>query len=162
MKKVAKKQNSPALLADAVHYRIDSISCLFAVAALSFGAYFPKYSLLLDHIGAIFIAFLMMGIGIKAAWGNLHQILDRIPSQEYFELVHSAAMSVCGVMATEKLRIQSYGPDAHVSIDVEVDPLLSVEVAHEITQKVRLEIQKTWPAVRDVIVHVEPYYPNDH
>lgn len=162
MKKVAKKQNSPALLADAVHYRIDSVSCLFAVVALSFGAYFPKYSLMLDHAGAIFIALLMVGIGVKAAWGNLHQILDRVPSEEYFARVHAASMRVPGVMATEKLRIQSYGPDAHVSIDVEVDPLLSVEVAHAITQRVRLEIQKEWPAVRDVIVHVEPYYANDH
>lgn len=60
------------------------------------------------------------------------------------------------------MRLQVYGPDAHVNIDIEVDPALSVEVAHEITQKVRAEIQKSWPAVRDAIVHVEPYYPEDH
>ena len=26
----------------------------------------------------------------------------------------------------------------------------------------RAEIIKEWPAVRDVTVHIEPYYPNDH
>ena len=55
-----------------------------------------------------------------------------------------------------------YGPDAHVSIDIEVEPTLSVEEAHEITQKVRQAIQVGWPSVRDVIVHVEPFYENDH
>ncbi|MBM3198779.1 MAG: cation transporter [Chlamydiae bacterium] len=162
LKRVATKENSPALLADAVHYRVDSLSCLLATVALAFGAYFPVCSSLLDHIGALMIALFMTGVGIKAAWNNLDQILDRMPSLEYFKRVHQAAMQVEGVLATEKLRIQSYGPDAHISIDIEVDPLLSVELAHAITQKVRLAIQIAWPSVRDVIVHVEPYYANDH
>ncbi|MGE5196624.1 MAG: cation diffusion facilitator family transporter, partial [Anaerolineae bacterium] len=158
IKRMAKKQHSPALYADAVHYRIDSINSCFAAIALALAAYFPSYSVILDHLGAMMIACLMIGIGGFAAYKNLHQLLDRIPAPQYFENVRAAAQSVPGVLATEKLRIQSYGPDAHISIDVEVDPLLSVEIAHEITQKVRAEIQKVWPSVRDVIVHVEPYY----
>lgn len=157
LKKIAKKQNSSALLADAIHYRIDGVSSFFAVLALALGAYFPKYSLILDHTGACFIALFMIGIGIKAALENLHPLLDRAPDEKYFQKVQEAAMKVEGVKGTEKLRIQSYGPDALVSIDIEVDPKLTVEVAHSITQKVRLEIQTSWPAVRDVIVHVEPH-----
>ncbi len=162
LKRTAKRQHSPALLADAVHYRIDGINSLFAMIALLFAAYFPKYSNLCDHLGAVVIALLMVGIGIFAAKNNLNQLLDRVPAPEFFDKVQAAALRVDGVLATEKIRIQLYGPDAHVSIDIEVAPGLSVELAHELTQKVRAEIQKEWPAVRDVIVHVEPYYPGDH
>jgi cation diffusion facilitator family transporter len=162
LKRTATLQNSPALHADAVHYRIDGINSLFAMIALLFAAYFPQYSQVIDHLGAIFIAVLMIGIGVAAAKNNIHQLLDRTPDDSYFSLVRDAAMKASGVHATEKILIQVYGPDAHVSIDVEVDPHLSVEVAHEITQKVRHEIQVAWPAVRDVIVHVEPYFEGDH
>ncbi len=162
LRKVAKKQNSSALLADAIHYRIDGISSFFAVLALALGAYLPRYSLVLDHIGASLIALFMIGIGVKAALENLHPLLDRVPDAAYFYKVQEAAMKVEGVKGTEKLRIQSYGPDALVTIDIEVDPTLTVEEAHLITQKVRLEIQTSWPAVRDVIVHVEPYHNNKH
>lgn len=162
LKRTAKKQHSPALMADAVHYRIDGINSLFAMIALLFAANFPHYSQLCDHLGAIVIAVLMVGIGIFAAKSNLHQLLDRVPPQSYFDQVHAASMRVDGVLGTEKIRIQLYGPDAQVSIDIEVSPELSVEMAHAVTQKVRAEIQKEWPAVRDVIVHVEPYYPEDH
>lgn len=162
LKRTAKEQNSPALLADAIHYRIDGIHSLFAMIALLLAAYFPLYSTLCDHLGAMMIACLMVGIGIYAARNNLHQILDRVPSQLYFDKVRTASLSVTGVLATEKIRIQLYGPDAHVSIDIEVAPELSVDRAHELTQQVRAQIQKAWPAVRDVIVHVEPYFPNDH
>lgn len=162
LKRTAKKQNSPALLADAVHYRIDGVNSLFAMIALIFAAYFPQYSQIIDHIGAVFIAILMIIVGTIAAKNNIHQLLDRVPETKYFDLVRQLALSVNGVLATEKLRIQVYGPDAHVSIDIEVEPTLSVEEAHEITQKVRQAIQVGWPSVRDVIVHVEPFYENDH
>lgn len=158
----AKKQNSPALAADALHYRIDGITSAIATIALVIAAYFPQWSNLIDHLGAIAIACFMVGIGIYAAKNNLYQLIDTAPPKEYFEKVRSAALKVQGVRETEKIRIQQYGPDAHVNIDIEVDPKMAVELAHQITQQVRAEIQKVWPAVRDVTVHVEPYYPGDH
>lgn len=158
----ATTKNSPALAADAIHYRIDGITSLFATIALALGAYYPDLSLTFDHIGAILISGLMIGLGGYAAKSNIHQLMDRVPNPSYFERVKLAALSVGGVLDTEKIRIQLYGPDAHVDIDIEVDPELPVKTAHEISQKVRVEIQKKWPAVLDVTVHIEPYYPNDH
>ncbi len=158
----AKTQNSPALAADALHYRIDSITSAIATVALLIAAYIPHLSGVIDHLGAIAIAGFMIGIGIYAAKNNLYQLIDTAPEQHYFERVRAAALHVEGVRDTEKIRIQLYGPDAQVNIDIEVDPEMTVALAHEITQKVRAEIQKAWPAVRDVSVHVEPYYPGDH
>ncbi|CCB86099.1 putative uncharacterized protein [Parachlamydia acanthamoebae UV-7] len=160
--RIAKKENSPALAADAVHYRIDSITSLIATIALIIAAYFPNWAWIIDKLGAVMIAGFMVVIGLFAARNNMHQLLDRIPSPDFFKRVRSSALKVNGVMDTEKIRIQLYGPDAQVHIDVEVDPQLSVEEAHKISQEVRAEIQRDWPAVRDVIVHIEPFYPNDH
>lgn len=160
--RAAKKHNSPALQADAAHYRVDSLTSLFAAIALLLAAYLPEWSLLIDHIGAIGIALLMIILGGYSVMGNVNQLLDRAPSQEYFDTVYRAAKDVSGVLGTEKTRIQQYGPDAHVDIDIEVDPHLPVEEAHKISQHVRVAIQKAWPAVRDVTVHIEPFYPNDH
>lgn len=160
--RVAKKQNSPALAADAVHYRIDGLTSLFATLALGVGALFPEASVLFDRLGAATIAVLMVVIGVGATRKNLHQVMDRSPGVDFFEKVRKASKGVPGVLGTEKVRIQIYGPDAHVDIDIEVDPSLPVEEAHKISQQVRWEIQKEWPSVRDVTVHIEPYYPNDH
>jgi cation diffusion facilitator family transporter len=160
--RTARKRHSPALIADALHYRIDMVTSLMATAALIAAAFFPLISGLLDHIGGIFISCLMIGFGIYASRQNLNQVIDKVPEQKYFQLVRHAALRVDGVRETEKIRIQHSGPDAHVDIDVEVDPLLTVELAHRISQRVRVEIKKDWPEVQDVIVHIEPYYPNDH
>ena len=158
----AKKQHSSALAAEAYHYRIDAITSLLATLALLFGLFLPDWSVLLDHIGAILIALFMVVLGFTAARSNVHQLMDRVPDPNFFERVKRASMRVEGVLETEKIRIQFSGPDAHVDIDVEVDPHMVVKEAHKISQHVRAEIQKEWPAVRDVTVHIEPFYPNDH
>jgi len=158
----AKKTNSPALAADAYHYRVDSLTSLTATIALIIAAIWPESSVLVDHFGAIIIALFMIALGFMAARLNFHQLMDKIPDSQFFDLVRQAALKTSGVEDTEKIRIQNYGPDAHVDIDIEVNPTMTVEKAHHISQQVRLEIQKAWPAVRDVTVHVEPYYANDH
>lgn len=159
---IAKKEHSPALAADAIHYRMDAITSLFAAVALLLASYYPQYGAFFDDSGAIAISLLMIILGVFAAKNNLNQVLDSPPPDEYFDRVRQASFRVPGVLGTEKLRIQLYGPDAHVDIDIEVDPTLTVDDAHLISQSVRVEIQKEWPAVRDVTVHIEPFYPNDH
>lgn len=159
---VAKRENSPALLADAVHYRIDALTSVIAMAALLVASVEPRVSGWFDTLGALVIAAMMVGLGVMAARKNVQQLMDKAPKSDYFERVKKAAEGVSGVLGTEKLKIQLYGPDAHVDIDVEVAPNLSVEEAHRISQFVRAEIQKAWPQVRDVTVHIEPYYPGDH
>jgi cation diffusion facilitator family transporter len=160
--RTAKQENSPALIADAVHYRIDSLTSLIATIALVIASSWPEWGLTIDHIGAIVIALFMMGIGIVTSRENFHQVMDRVPDSKFFKRVREAALKASGVQGTEKIRIQQYGPDAHVDIDIEVNPSLTVAKAHKISQQVRLEIQKAWPSVRDVTVHIEPFYANDH
>lgn len=160
--KVAESRASPALKADAEHYRTDAITSIFAMIALLVGSVYPSLSNYFDHLGALLIALIMIILGLRTARGNLSQLMDQAPDSKYFKIVKGAALRVPGVFGTEKIRIQLYGPNAHVDIDVEVDPKQTVEEAHLISQKVRAEVQKSLPEVQDVIVHLEPYYPGDH
>lgn len=162
LKKVAEKLKAPALLSEAFHFRMDSVSSLIALGTFVFMFFFPAYRDLVDHVGAVLIGVLIMYLGWLSIRENAAQLVDLSPSKEYFEVVTEAALKVSGVRATEKTKIQIYGPDAHVAIDVEVDPNLTVEEAHGIAQRVRMEIQRAWPSVQDVIVHIEPHYAGDH
>lgn len=160
--KTAKNEHSPALIAEAFHYRVDSITTVIALFTLMIASAIPSWGGVIDHMGAILIALFMIFLGLFSLKENFYQLTDKIPDESLFNRVRKAAKKVQGVKETEKILIQTYGPDAHVNIDIEVSPMMSVEEAHEISQKVRAEIQKDWPSVRDVSVHIEPYYANDH
>ena len=162
MRVVARRERSAALAAEAGHYFVDAITSLVATVALFAAQTAPALANGYDRWGAIFLAIVMVGLGLAAAWSNLHEIMDRAPDQEFFDRVRSAARAIEGVEDVEKVRIQAAGPDAHVDIDIEVDPAMTVAESHVITQHVRAAIQAEWPLVRDVVVHVEPYFEGDH
>jgi cation diffusion facilitator family transporter len=160
--RAARRENSSALVAEALHYRIDAVTSLLAAAGLAIAYWLVDWSHLLDHLFAMILAGIVVVLGVQAALENLHQILDRAPNDEFIDLVRSAAQKVDGVLDVEKVRIQTAGPDAHVDTDVEVEPSCTVSQAHVVAQRVRAQVQTEWPAVRDVVVHVEPYYDGDH
>lgn len=158
----ARHHESRAMETEALHYRLDAANSLLATFVLFCAAVLPSYSHYLDHLGASVIALMMIISGAGAVKNNLDQLLDARPDSAHFTRIERAAMQVRGVKGTEKIAIQQYGPDAHVDIDVEVEPDLRVDEAHKISQKVRVAIQENWPAVQNVTVHIEPYYPDDH
>jgi len=160
--RVARRDKCAALVAEAYHYRIDAATSLLAAIGLGLATMMPAMSSSIDRLAATFIAGIVVVLGLLAAKENLDQVLDHRPDAELFERVRSSAAQIHGVMEVEKIRIQQAGPDAHVDIDIEVEPQTSVFEAHHIAQNVRAIIQTDWPAVREVVVHVEPYFADDH
>jgi cation diffusion facilitator family transporter len=162
VRRIGERQESTALIAESQHYRIDAATSIVAAVGLLVAALYPAQAHRVDHISAALLAIAMVGLGGVAAVQNFHQVLDRAPDDDHFQQVRTSALHVDGVLGVEKVRIQHAGPDAHVDIDIEVDPAMNVADAHVITQHVRAQIQSDWPAVREVVVHVEPYFADDH
>jgi len=160
--RVARRDKCAALVAEAYHYRIDAATSLLAAAGLGLATLIPSVAHQVDHLSAMLIAAILVALGLLAARENLHQVLDHVPDGEWFDRVRESALKVEGVLDVEKIRIQQAGPDAHVDIDIEVEPRTSVYDAHHVAQKVRATIQTNWPAVREVVVHVEPFFAGDH
>jgi cation diffusion facilitator family transporter len=162
IRRIGARHRSSALIAESAHFRIDAMTSLIAAIGIGLAAALPSYGHLIDRLGAMLLAAVMIWLGAAAALENLHQLMDRVPEDASFERVRAAAAAVEGVREVEKIRIQHAGPDAHVDIDIEVDPEIRVDEAHRIAQHVRATIQSAWPSVREVVVHVEPYYEGDH
>ncbi|WP_437206142.1 cation diffusion facilitator family transporter [Planctomicrobium sp. SH664] len=162
LRRVSQRTRSSALQSEAMHFQIDTLTSAIAMLTLLAAAFFPNWSSQLDHAGGTLLAGVMVVLGLIASRENMNQLLDRVPQAEDFARVRQAAMAVEGVLGVEKIRIQHAGPDAHVDIDIEVDPQITVDASHQIAQHVRARIQSEWPSVREVVVHVEPFYPGDH
>ncbi len=61
----------------------------------------------------------------------------------------------------EKILVRKMGPTLYVDLHIEVDPQLPVIKAHEIAHEVKDRIMVEWPAVADVMVHIEPFAEAD-
>jgi divalent metal cation (Fe/Co/Zn/Cd) transporter len=82
--------------------------------------------------------------------------MDTAPAREIVDEVRRLAAAVNGVEAVEKCFVRKMGYLYYVDMHVEVDPQMTVERSHDIAHRVKDHIRKKIPAVRDVLVHIEP------
>jgi len=72
------------------------------------------------------------------------------------EYIRRIAEAAPGVARVEKCLVRKVGFDCFVDMHVEVDPQMTVQRSHEIAHDVKNKIRGQIPAVRDVLVHIEP------
>ena len=69
----------------------------------------------------------------------------------------SIVLNIAGVKNIFGTKIQLYGPDAHVYLNVEIDSDLKISSSYEISKKIKSEIKNFWPQVRNVVIDLRPH-----
>ena len=157
MKLVAgRRLNSASLKADAYNDSIDMLSGFVALAALGLTLYDPERFLLADHYGAFAIGLIMMFTATRVARETSMQLMDTMPDEKRLGQIREVAMRVAGVEGVEKCYARKTGLQYHVDLHLEVDPLVTVLVGHDIASRARDTIRQELDWVADVLVHVEP------
>lgn len=151
MAKIGRKINSPAIIADSKHQKVD----VFTSMAIFLGITGSQFGLpILDPLVALFIVVLVLKTAFEIARDNINNILGKIPSEDIITDVKKAALSVKGTVGAHSIKINYVGPYASVDIHVEVAPDLSVVEAHEISIQVEKKIIEQVDLVTSVNVHV--------
>ncbi len=114
---------------------------------------------MVDKIAALGVAAIVVWAGGSLFWGSLQELMDRQADPEFLASVRSLALGVDGVRGVEKLLVRKSGLECFVDIHLEVDPDLSVREAHRIGHRVKDRLVSQIAAVKDVLVHIEPF-PN--
>jgi cation diffusion facilitator family transporter len=153
MMKTGKKINSPAIIADAQHQKVD----IFSSAAIFVGVIGAQFGFpILDPIVAIFIAIMVLKTAFDVGKENINNILGTVPSKEILDNITNSALSVNGAFGVHNVRINYLGPYASVELHVTVEEDLSLKEAHEIAHNVEEKIIKDVEVVSMVTVHVCP------
>jgi divalent metal cation (Fe/Co/Zn/Cd) transporter len=82
--------------------------------------------------------------------------MDESAKREVIEEIRRTAAGIAGVERVEKCMVRKSGRKYLVDMHVEVNPEMTVKEGHRIAHLVKDKVQETFPAVKDVMVHVEP------
>lgn len=159
-RRLSQRSGSTAVTADAWHHRSDAITSL--AAAIGIGITLiggPRY-VAADGIAALFASGIILFNGIRLIRPPLHELMDTAPV-ELIEKVRAAAAVVPGVKGIETVQARKSGTHYWVDMHVEVDPAMSVHDAHALAHRVKDAIRSQFPAVRDVLIHIEPFGERD-
>ena len=154
--KVAKKSNSQALEADALHFASDIWSSLTVIAGLIFVSIgFPEF----DAFAALMVAFLVLFVSYRLGRRTIDALMDRAPKGK-LQSIEQAIRSVPGVEEVRSIRMRPSGPRLFVDIVVAIRRTLPFHLAHRIMDEIEQAIHAVDP-IADVIIHAEPVASND-
>jgi cation diffusion facilitator family transporter len=147
---------SSVVRADAWHHRSDAITSLAAAIGIALALMGgPGYEGA-DDFAALVAAGIIAWNGWRLLRPALDELMDTAPDLALIEQIRRLAEEVPEVSRVEKCIVRKMGFHYFVDMHMEVDPEMSVQAAHRIAHRVKDRIRQALPAVRDVLVHIEP------
>ncbi len=154
--RAAKKHQSQALEADALHFSSDIWSSLTVIAGLAFVALgYP----LADAVVAIIVALLVLFVSYRLGRRTVDALMDRVPPGLQ-EQVEQAIGQVDGVDGLRQIRLRTSGSKVFAEVTVALRRTLPFERAHRIMDQIEKAVRTVHSNV-DIIVHAEPVESGD-
>ena len=151
---LGKNANSPAIVADGMHQRVDILSSI----AILIGIFVAQYGYpMLDPIIAFAIALLIAKTAYQIAKENLDSIMGKVPSDDLINEITDASNSIDPVLGTHNVRVNFLGPYATVSLHIELPPEMSLDESHKIVHMVQNKIVDDVEVIRGATVHACPF-----
>lgn len=151
LSRVAKKYNSQALEADALHFSTDiwsSAVVLLGLVCANFGFFFA------DSVAALIVALIVLVVSYRLGKRSIDVLLDSAPKSTY-DKIEGVLKNTREVIKYHDLRIRTAGADTFVTINIHVSPELTNQQAHSICDIIEYETHKIIDRC-EIIVHVEP------
>lgn len=157
--RTAKKYNSQALEADALHFQTDiwsSSVVIFGLIGVKAGQWYPPLAFLrqADSVAALGVSVLVVWVSWQLGRRTIDGLLDSAPAGVE-DRIAAAVSAVPGVMNCHNIRLRYSGPVLFIDLHVLVNGQQTLNEAHQLTETIEGVIQEIVPAA-DVTVHPEP------
>lgn len=149
----AKKIDSSALMADAWHHRSDafsSIGALIGIGGARLG--FP----IMDSIASMVIFIFIVNAAFQIFKDAMDKMVDHSCDDETEKQIYDCVMKNKNVMGIDMLQTRIFGNKIYVDVEIQVNALYTLQVAHNIAEAVHEDIEENFPKVKHIMVHVNP------
>jgi len=159
LRRIADKYKSPAIEADAVHFKADFVSSAVALSGILITYVAQKVNIsgintYVDVITTCAILSIVIRMVLRILTKSAGVLLDRtLPDQA--ALIKNIAARVPEVIDVEKVRTREAGKQTFVDLTVDVDRNLSVESTYSIEKKLKEKIGREIKDV-DVTLQMRP------
>ena len=149
----AKRIDSSALMADAWHHRSDafsSIGALVGIAGARMG--FP----VMDSIASLVIFLFIVKAAYDIFKDSIDKMVDHSCDEETEKDIFECVIENEDVMGVDLLQTRIFGNKIYVDVEIQVDGSYTLQEAHKIAETVHDNIEKNFPKVKHIMVHVNP------
>jgi len=162
--RAAKKYNSQALEADALHFGTDIYSSLVVIVGLvlvRLGEFTGERSLFgrADAVAALIVAVIVIVVSARLGKRTIDALVDAAP-RGLAQKIETQVRTVESVADVRQVRVRQVGPTHFVDMSIAVGRSATFEEAHAVATQVERLVQTLVPRA-DIVVHVDPITPAD-
>lgn len=152
----SKETQSSSLKADAWHHRSDAITSVAAFIGISIALLAGEGYEAADDWAALLASGFILYNGYRIFRPALGEIMDEHVYDELVAEIRQAAISVEGIVDTEKCYIRKSGLRYHVDLHAVVNGDISVREGHELAHRLKDALQREIPSLGNILIHIEP------
>ena len=149
----AKKIDSSALMADAWHHRSDAFSSIGALIGI--GASRLGYPVM-DSIASLVIFVFIVKAAFDIFKDAIDKMVDHACDEGTEKQIFDCVMKNENVMGIDLLQTRVFGNKIYVDVEIQADASYTLQKAHDIAEAVHDDIEKNFPKVKHIMVHVNP------
>ena len=149
----AKRINSSALMANAWHHRSDALSSVGALAGIA-GARlgYP----VMEPIASLVICLFIFKAALDIFRDATGKMVDRACDPETEKQLRACVLREQAVRGIDRLQTREFGSRLYVDVEIRLDGSLTLRDSHAIAERVHERIEREFPAVKHIMVHVNP------
>ena len=152
--KQGKKIDSSMLTANAINMRNDVVISAGVLLGLIFTFIFKLP--ILDSITGLIISLFIIKSSIGIFLDSNVELMDGVKDVNVYNKIFEAVEKVPGASNPHRVRSRMIGNRYIITLDIEVNPQITITQAHEIAGAVEKSIESSIDNVYDILVHVEP------
>lgn len=149
----AKLIHSSAFLADAWHHRSDafsSIGSLIGIGSAMLG--FP----VMDSVASVVICLFIVKASYDILKDGVVKLLDTSCGETYDRKMEEYIAGQDGVVCVDSLRSRMFGNKVYIDLEIQVDGEKSLRDAHKVAQRIHDEVERAFPDVKHIMIHLNP------
>ena len=149
----AKRLDSPAFKADAWHHRSDALSSVGSFIGIGMA----RMGLtIMDPIASLLICILIIKVAFDIFQDALNKMLDTSCGIAFEQKIRTFVESQDGVRKIDLMRTRQFGNKIYIDLEIAVKRDISLIEAHSIAERVHDAVEKEFPNVKHVMIHVNP------
>ena len=149
--RVAKKHNSQALEADALHFSTDIWSSAVVLLGLICAQIGWNRA---DSIAALSVALIVLGVSYRLGKKAVDNLLDKAPD-ELMPIIKKILKECPEVLSYHSLRVRQSGADTFIEMSIHFAPNLHISKVHAITENIEYRICSHVKRC-SILIHQEP------
>ena len=149
----AKRLNSSSLMASAWDHRSDALSSVGALIGIA-GARLGHP--VMEPIASLVICLFILKAAYDIFRDAMGKMVDRAADAETEKRLADCVLSEKDVLGIDSLQTREFGSRIYVDLEIRLDGTLPLREAHEIAERVHDRIERDFPSVKHIMVHVNP------